>query len=174
MITLQANAMETTVVAPRASVAATNTRWLRICHVCHCNHCLKSNCFDMNWFFQPTLSWQFVILSALPDSPVWSSGSGAIKEIRLHEAEMRVSETFPFFWDEVQNDDIRPSDHCCTGGSLKLGLESLFLMPFLIVFHRHLILMRGVTCAFGLPVRAVVPHWGPAHPSLKGWAMLRD
>jgi len=50
---LQANAMETTVVAPRASVAATNT-------------------------------------SALPDSPVWSSGSGAIKEIRLHEAEMRV------------------------------------------------------------------------------------
>merc|ERR1712181_78404 len=50
---LQANAMETTVVAPRASVAATNT-------------------------------------SALPDSPVWSSGSGAIKEIRLHEAEMKV------------------------------------------------------------------------------------
>jgi len=52
---LQANAMETTVVAPRASVAATNT-------------------------------------SALPDSPVWSSGSGAIKEIRLHEAEMKTLE----------------------------------------------------------------------------------
>jgi len=50
---LQANAMETTVVAPRAAVAATNT-------------------------------------SALPDSPIWSSGSGAIKEIRLHEAEMKV------------------------------------------------------------------------------------
>merc|ERR1712110_449217 len=50
---LQANAMETTVMAPRASVAATNT-------------------------------------SAQPDSPVWSSGSGAIKEIRLHEAEMKV------------------------------------------------------------------------------------
>merc|ERR1712013_673660 len=49
---LQANAMETTVVAPRAAVAATNT-------------------------------------SALPDSPIWSSGSGAIKEI-LHEAEMKV------------------------------------------------------------------------------------
>merc|ERR1719369_719020 len=41
---LQANAMETTVVAPRAAVAATNT-------------------------------------SAQQDSPVWSSGSGAIKEI---------------------------------------------------------------------------------------------
>jgi len=54
---LQANATETTVMAPHphphASVAATNT-------------------------------------SAQPDSPVWSSGSGAIKEIRLHEAEMRV------------------------------------------------------------------------------------
>merc|ERR1712025_1265014 len=50
---LQANAMETTVMAPRASVAATNT-------------------------------------SAQQESPVWSSGSGAIKEIRLHEAEMRV------------------------------------------------------------------------------------
>merc|ERR1712013_497584 len=50
---LQAKAMETTVVAPRAAVAATNT-------------------------------------SALPDSPIWSSGSGAIKEIRLHEAEMKV------------------------------------------------------------------------------------
>merc|ERR1719184_214283 len=40
-------------MAPRASVAATNT-------------------------------------SAQQDSPVWSSGSGAIKEIRLHEAEMTV------------------------------------------------------------------------------------
>ena len=25
-----------------------------------------------------------------PDSPVWSSGSGAIKEIRLHDAETKV------------------------------------------------------------------------------------
>ena len=29
--------------------------------------------------------------SAAADSPVWSSGSGAIKEIRLHEAESQVS-----------------------------------------------------------------------------------
>ena len=28
--------------------------------------------------------------SASSDSPVWSSGSGALKEIRLHDAEMKV------------------------------------------------------------------------------------
>jgi hypothetical protein len=29
--------------------------------------------------------------SALPDSPVWSSGSGVIKEMLLHDAQTKVS-----------------------------------------------------------------------------------
>ena len=37
------------------------------------------------------LKTNIIPFSALPDSPIWSSGSGAIKEIRLHEAEMKVS-----------------------------------------------------------------------------------
>ena len=36
------------------------------------------------------LETNIIPFSALPDSPIWSSGSGAIKEIRLHEAEMKV------------------------------------------------------------------------------------
>ena len=51
---------------------------------------------NMSWDEFTVLSYYhaftYIILSsALPDSPIWSSGSGAIKEIRLHEAEMKVS-----------------------------------------------------------------------------------
>ena len=96
---LQANAMETTVVAPRAAVAATNTRCfpLSTCLMIiasPCQHMLSATNFDIESQILLHNCSQLSIPSALPDSPVWSSGSGAIKEIRLHEAEMKVGETF--------------------------------------------------------------------------------
>ena len=98
---LQANAMETTVVAPRAAVAATNTRCFPlstclviIALICDlCQHMLSATNFDIESQILLHNCSQLSILSALPDSPVWSSGSGAIKEIRLHEAEMKVGKT---------------------------------------------------------------------------------
>ena len=48
------------------------------------------NHFDKMYIVH-ALETNIIPFSALPDSPIWSSGSGAIKEIRLHEAEMKVS-----------------------------------------------------------------------------------
>merc|ERR1719418_443356 len=41
--------------------------------------------------------------SASADSPVWSSGSGALKEIRLHDAEMKVK--------SLEKDNLRLKEH---------------------------------------------------------------
>ena len=41
--------------------------------------------------------------SASSDSPVWSSGSGALKEIRLHDAEMKVK--------SLEKDNSRLKEH---------------------------------------------------------------
>ena len=41
--------------------------------------------------------------SASSDSPVWSSGSGALKEIRLHDAEMKVK--------SLEKDNARLKEH---------------------------------------------------------------
>ena len=44
-----------------------------------------------------------VVTSASSESPVWSSGSGALKEIRLHDAEMKVK--------SLEKDNIRLKEH---------------------------------------------------------------
>ena len=61
---LQSSAMETTVFMPRKEAAVNKTETV----------VAATNTSAM----------------APSDSPTWSSGSGAIKEIRLHDAEMKV------------------------------------------------------------------------------------
>merc|ERR1712083_1120652 len=61
---LQSSAMETTVFMPRKEAAATKT--------------------------ETVVAATNTSATAPADSPTWSSGSGAIKEIRLHDAEMKV------------------------------------------------------------------------------------
>ena len=66
---------------------------------------------------------------ATPDSPVWSSGSGAIKEIRLHEAEMKV--ILGCSLKSRSHDDNRPSDW--SGPRLELnGIYSVVILVIVV------------------------------------------